>query len=451
MAKKSRRAAPTGMTLHAYQVGFGDCFLLSFHYKNGPDRHVLIDFGTTGVPKAAPRNQVKLIAQDIATVCGGTLDAIVVTHRHRDHVSGFETAANHNGAGDIIRGLKPKLVVQPWTEDPKAKRDAETPTSTTTGNGLRIASLAAQRIAVANVVSEAQLLAAARSDDRDKQALDSVFAEGMEGILNASAVKNLQSMAPAKNHRYVFHGSPSGLGTVLPGVKVTVLGPPTLKQSNAIKKERSKDPDEFWMLQDLDRQFWRAQARNARFLPSSSPSGRNKGPFPNANVVRTVPSYARWFVPRVRAARAHELLGIVRILDKEMNNTSVILLLEVGSAKLLFPGDAQIENWDFTLQKKALMKRLAGVTFYKVGHHGSRNATPKTLWNGFVHRSTKNRPTRLRTVVSTMAGKFGKGKRHTEVPRTTLITALKTETDFFSTQELIRKGHTLKQTFEFTF
>ena len=74
------------MTLHAYQVGFGDCFLLAFHYKSARDRHVLIDFGSTGLPKTAPKNQLTLIAQDIASVCGGVLDAVVLSHRHKDHM-----------------------------------------------------------------------------------------------------------------------------------------------------------------------------------------------------------------------------------------------------------------------------------------------------------------------------------------------------------------------------
>jgi membrane-bound lytic murein transglycosylase B len=97
------------------------------------------------------------------------------------------------------------------------------------------------------------------------------------------------------------------------------------------------------------------------------------------------------------------------------------------------------------------MKTLAGVTFYKVGHHGSRNATPRTLWNGFTNRSKQQKPTRLRTVVSTMAGKFGKAATHTEVPRATLVTALNDETDFFTTQQLTQKGDTLKRTFEISF
>ena len=45
---------PTSVTLRAYQVGFGDCFLLSFHYAGRRrTRHVLIDFGTTSLPKGA--------------------------------------------------------------------------------------------------------------------------------------------------------------------------------------------------------------------------------------------------------------------------------------------------------------------------------------------------------------------------------------------------------------
>jgi hypothetical protein len=278
MSKKTAGSAPTGMTLHAYQVGFGDCFLLGFHYKSARDRHVLIDFGSTGLPKTAPKNQMTLIAQDIAAVCGGTLDAVVLSHRHRDHMSGFETDAKHNGPGDIIRGLKPKLVVQPWTEDPKAKKDATEPTKPPKGDTLRIASLEAQRLAVQNVITEAQILAAAGTGDRDQRALQSVLDEGMEGILNASAVKNLQSMAAGDKHRYVFHGSASGFGGVLPGVTVSVLGPPTLKQSSAIKKERSSDPAEFWMLEDLDRLFWTAQARNERGRYQGPVSERESGP-----------------------------------------------------------------------------------------------------------------------------------------------------------------------------
>ena len=43
--------SPIRLHLFAYQVGFGDCFLLRFVYPDDSQRHVLIDFGTMGVPK----------------------------------------------------------------------------------------------------------------------------------------------------------------------------------------------------------------------------------------------------------------------------------------------------------------------------------------------------------------------------------------------------------------
>ena len=43
---------------------------------------------------------------------------------------------------------------------------------------------------------------------------------------------------------------------------------------------------------------------------------------------------------------------------------------------------------------------------------------------------------RLKSLMSTMAGKHGHEHSKTEVPRTTLVNALKSETDFFTTQLL---------------
>ena len=90
-------AAPKRLTLRTYQVGFGDCFLLSFRYaaEDDPtrDRHVLIDFGSTGQPKNAGDKLMLRVAEDIAEACQGKLHAVVATHRHKDHTSGFATNA----------------------------------------------------------------------------------------------------------------------------------------------------------------------------------------------------------------------------------------------------------------------------------------------------------------------------------------------------------------------
>jgi hypothetical protein len=260
---------------------------------------------------------------------------------------------------------------------------------------------------------------------------------GENNLANASAVKNLMTMGT--NQRYAYFGSKSGLEDFLPGVTTHVLGPPTLNQSDEIATQRSKDPDEFWHLQALAQKYatW-ANAGRADETGESDPRFESAELFPDAaRLDSQPPPYARWFVPRIRALRAEQMLELVRALDDVLNNTSVILLFEVAGKKFLFPGDAQLENWQYALSKPEVRELLREVDFYKVGHHGSLNATPKSLWNLFERKtSSEEAPGRLRTAVSTMAGKHGEPRRGTEVPRTKLIEALQQQSHFTTTQTL---------------
>jgi hypothetical protein len=106
----------------------------------------------------------------------------------------------------------------------------------------------------------------------------------------------------------------------------------------------------------------------------------------------------------------------VRQPDQQRNNTSLILLFEVLRKTLLFPGDAQLERWSDALAEApnsaSVRAMLAGVDFYKVGHHGSLDATPrKLLWQAFRKREGRQ----LATMLSTMRGKQGSTVRGTEV------------------------------------
>src|SRR5689334_2927865 len=100
---------PSSVTIRMYNVGFGDCFLLTFHYSKS-DQHVLIDYGTTSAPKNGPKDYMRQIANDIAKVSNGKLRAVVATHRHRDHISGFSTAGA--SSGKTIAALNPDFVIQ---------------------------------------------------------------------------------------------------------------------------------------------------------------------------------------------------------------------------------------------------------------------------------------------------------------------------------------------------
>jgi hypothetical protein len=252
---------------------------------------------------------------------------------------------------------------------------------------------------------------------------------GEDNIKNLAAVKNLMEMGRGKNKQgkkkkavYANFGSSSGLGAVLPGVKVTVLGPPTLEQTKTIRKMAKADADEFWHFQAVAGEF--VTKPNAQVFKNAQTFEPSRKP----------PS-TRWFIDRMQKIRGEQLLGIMRALDQVMNNTSLMLLFEVNGTKLLFPGDAQIENWSYALQQEKVQKLLEDVDLYKVGHHGSLNATPKSLWKLFKKRSTKKSADRLQSIVSTMAGKHGTPPK-TEVPRKPLVETLTKESNYFTTQEL---------------
>lgn len=406
--------APKSLTIRTYDVGFGDCFLLGFHYAKF-DRHVLIDFGTMRLPqhKTVKGNYINKIAETIKRDCGGKLDVVVATHRHRDHISGF-ARNDGKGPGEIIRALKPRLVIQPWTEDPKLPKTATGPSP----RGYTATLLDMHRVAE-QVVTAASGLSGGRFDSVRAQ----LKAIGEDNIANPDAVANLRTMA---KNQFVYHGANAGLAQILPGVKTTVLGPPTVKQSADIKTQRSTDADQFWHLMAS---FWKNLAATKRAHNKDA-----KPLFPR-HATRTLPRAAGWFKYTVMREQADSMMSIVRMLDKAMNNTSVILLFEIKDKMILFPGDAQYENWMYALGKKALRKKLERVDLYKVGHHGSLNATPKTLWNGFANKAGGRKPGRLKTLLSTEKGVHGSTENKTEVPRRTLLNALRDNSDLTNTEE----------------
>ncbi|HEX4301808.1 MAG TPA: hypothetical protein VHZ78_03390 [Rhizomicrobium sp.] len=401
--------APVAVGVTSYQVGFGDCFLLTFDYGGGDKRHVLMDFGTKMRSKVGFKADMLGNAKQIAADCGGKLTMVVATHRHYDHISGFETKPDGTGSGDIIRGLKPELVIQPWTEDPKIAKDAKAPTA----EQSHVASLAnMQALANAVTFNIADVLKARSAGPA--QELDYV---GGDNITNKSAVESLMTMGK-RPVLYLHLGSPLDVSDLLPGVTIHVFGPPTIDQATALNQNLLRykaSSDEYWKLQA------NVATGVARPAGAAGLAGR----------VRPEPPQARWFADRLRNVREDSMLQIVRTLDNTINNTSLILLMEVGDKKYLFPGDAQLENWSCALADPKIVDLLAGVNVYKVGHHGSLNATPISLWKKFSLRQNKS----LRTLLSTHDGEYG------QVPKDSLLAALKSDSQLLSTADFTADQH----------
>jgi metal-dependent hydrolase (beta-lactamase superfamily II) len=203
-------SAPKSMNVRTYQVGFGDCFLLSFNYDSGKKKHVLIDFGTKALPKGSPKNLMLRIANNIKEVVGDDLVAVVATHRHQDHISGFQRSGG-NGSGDVIRSLKPKVVVQPWTEQPDLAQKATKPALRRFGKGAKA------RVAALSDIHEiaSQIAEAARRGRLPMDMRERLSFIGEDNVKNIDAVKNLMDMG-LKDPVYVFSGSKSGIDSLLP-------------------------------------------------------------------------------------------------------------------------------------------------------------------------------------------------------------------------------------------
>ncbi len=486
---------PKNIILRSYQVGFGDCFLLIFQYPDETgkinaekpiEKFALIDFGTTGLPNDLSDKEKELqmlrVAKNISKRCNKKLHLVVATHRHKDHISGFSTegmkdSETNKSTGELIAECKPDYVIQPWTEKPELPENAKgNGKSLYEPNNLKAEYQQKESNADRNfammlnnmhnvsqvVVKEANRLGEDIRESSNgggfvhpinEKIRKQLVVMGDNNIKNKSAVENLRAMG---KNKYVNYGSDLEAIEKLFGIKAKVLGPPTIDQYSKVMKQRSRDDEEFWMLSASLLNYWKLQSATANLTEEQQDKNNRTpdNPFPNAKVYdKYAPSHTRWFIRRMRDVRAEQLLSIVRILDKSMNNTSVILLLMNGNKKLLFPGDAQIENWEYVLKhhredaeeeekRQELLELLKNTTLYKVGHHGSRNATPKSLWEKFLKKSQSNatedeKKKSMRTVVSTMEGKHGHSEE-TKVPRKTLVDELNKHSQYRSTEDITK-------------
>ncbi|MDX0439617.1 hypothetical protein FB009_1263 [Sinorhizobium medicae] len=375
--------------IRCYCHGLGDCMLLKLPKPDGTPFRMLID---CGIHSAASGGAAKMrdIAADILKETEGWLDVLVITHEHWDHLSGFLQAA------DLFAGLKVGEVWFSWAEDPN---DAD---------GRKLDRFKAD--AASTLASSALRLNAAPGMSEMARGLNSLlgFIFGLEGEKVRMAREAARKMSSV-----VRHLEPGRLAPLpqVPGIRVYVLGPPRdpklLGTEDILSETYAIGPSALSVAPIANGLSLNEGTLSIDDDPAapfdgtvgSSLSAMRQGVWPEDPAAASL-FWGCYFGP-AKVSRADGDQAWRRIdydwlassvdlalqLDSRTNNTSLVLafeFVETGRV-LLFAADAQIGNWlswekvnfpaDGNRPAKTADDLLRRTVFYKVGHHGSRNAT----------------------------------------------------------------------------
>ena len=342
----------------------------------------MIDCGVIlGTPDAAAKMQNVL--ESIVATTSGHIDLLIVTHEHWDHLSGFIQAR------DLFAKLKVDKVWFAWTEDPNDQLAKE----------LR-AEHQALRMALASACARLQLGA---GGDSPIDGLLEFFGAAGQGT-TGDALKIVKGSC--EDIRFCRpEDAPVDLEDA--DARLFVLGPPH-DEAKIKRFNPSKSHPETYSL----------AAMNVNLAPVTS-QGDLSAPFDPITQIpfdaaRQMPFFQTHYWgedPDARKVEAADSTkksgfdappesdqswrridgdwldvssGLALQLDSATNNTSLVLAIELGDGKvLLFAADAQVGNWlswqdlSWTVGGKTVTgpDLLARTILYKVGHHGSHNAT----------------------------------------------------------------------------
>jgi beta-lactamase superfamily II metal-dependent hydrolase len=397
---------PQGVVVRMYRIGHGDCFLLAFPgADDSKPVYVLIDCGYKPGSPAYINTTPKDITKNIREATGGHIDVAVITHEHQDHVNAI-TEAN-------FKGITIGETWFAWTEDPDDD----------IANSLRrkfkdklLGLLAARnRLSAAGDVTDVDMIDRLLAFELggDAEHFDAHDATLLLAAGDARMSANKKSMALLKDRatngsRYI---RPQEKILKIPGVKdvrVFSLGPP--RDPNLLKSLAPVGNEEFHFetssranfdaffgaaamstvdavnLTPFAGRYWMAwdvaldeNNPTSFFIDNYGPSST---PAPPSDDSEVGPS-EEW--RRINNDWLYSAGQLALAMNDQTNNSSLVLAFELGKAGkvLLFAADAQRGNWvswsnkdwkdgSETINARDLLNRTV---LYKVGHHGSHNAT----------------------------------------------------------------------------
>lgn len=377
------------LLIRMFDVGLGDCIYCRIPkaHKEGRDFHILIDCGTlssTDYLSAAVENLKTLLP----LIKGKRrIDLLVVTHEHKDHMTGFGM--------DLWEDISFGAIWMNAAMDP-SHPEAE--------KAKKLHSFAA------GAMAQALRLNLALGPELTE--LANVMA------LNADAMRTLRVTLPKASGikpTYVHaDSSKADLSLPLNSATISVLGP-------------ERDIDFYYLGDEGNPSLRHALA----FIDSELPPVDAAVPeLPVSAPGNLDPADFR----QLRSRMLSTALAFADLDGKVCNNTSVVLLLEWKGKRLLFGGDAEWDgaykkgtkaNCSWNVMWNLRKNKLNGaLNFYKVGHHGSVNATP---W-GQTAAASKGEPLAILNAILPEASKAGANAivsthraNYPTIPRTDLL------------------------------
>jgi beta-lactamase superfamily II metal-dependent hydrolase len=384
-----------------YRQGHGDCFLIAMPRAGGGDPvYVVIDCGyKPGSQQFVHDKPIGDTVAHLEDATGKHIDLMILTHEHQDHLNGIWKKNN-----PFFKDFTIDEAWLAWTEDP----DDDLANQLREDHHDQLLGLLEARRKLALAVGEtdeairrldALLAFEFGSADESFTAADMLAAAA-----DPSASVNKQGMKLVKDkaseHRGVSYLKPGDGPLAVPGtagVRVFVLGPP----HDAVLLA-DEDPRAGEGFPDDTHGFTFGAA--ARRTAGGTPPFANRFAVPMATALGNPASFfakhygnaGRNELPRIEVPEDadwrridEEWLftaeNIALVLNTGINNTSLVLAFELPQSKkiLFFAGDAQRGNWiSWTApswqeggQTITVRDLLARTVLYKVGHHGSHNAT----------------------------------------------------------------------------
>lgn len=359
-----------------YRQGLGDCFLISLPRSNGEDYKIMIDCGVIlGTPD--PSTIMTKVVDNIVQATGGKVDMLLATHGHWDHLSGFIQAA------DAFKRLSVGEVWLAWTEDPQD--DLAAKLGREHAQALQALQMAENALQMAGDGS-GQTEAPSRADIVISMLS---FFGAASGGTTADAFEKVKAMGT----RPVRYCRPSDqpLHLTDPDVRLYVLGPPRDEKLIRRTLPSKVSPETYGLALDGGGVL-PVDVHKALVSLDDDPPFAATSAIP-VSVARNLEFFHHryWGIDedgpdwrRIDSEWLDDASELALALDGATNNTSLVLAIELGGSDvLLFVADAQVGNWESwqSLSWDVDGRRVTGpdllrrTIFYKVGHHGSHNAT----------------------------------------------------------------------------